>query len=482
MKSTERDFVFPESLWMGSEHSLLVAQDAHHMLMAGLFSPQPASPDIEEVVPYTFSRQGEVGIISIRGPLVNIDSPWERYMSVTSYMEIRRALIYGASQSDVKAILLDIASGGGAVSGCADCGDLIATIDKSVKPVYTFSGDLMGSAATWLGLGARKVYVSKSTISGSIGVISTHKEYSKALKEAGIGVTVQRAGEFKALANQFEPLSDAAKKQIQGQLDEAYKLFIEWAAERRGTSVQAADAAFGQGREFFGEAAVAAGLADGVSSFDGVVSLINKKIDANRKREQTVGNHSRGMDMTRQALTEQQIAAMAAGAPGEAVVDAADLAAAQATLDAAALAAAATATTSAAAAPTAPTAPTEPLVTFLQAQIKDKDAMLLAQSIELSGVKSQIASLQASQAGLVAIAATSVSNMRVALRMSKIDFSNLSPEALLAEHAATAELFKASLPVGGVAAVAPPADAKAPAALDPAIAARVQANRIPARK
>lgn len=456
-----RKFTFPEALWAGTEHSLTIASEAHDFLMAGMFDAQPAAEPTP--VPYNFSLQGNVGVITIAGPLVNNDSPYNQYRGVTSYSDIRRAMIYASLHESVQAIMLDINSGGGAVSGCADCAALIASIDKGVKPVYAFTDGMMASAAYWLGSSARGVYVSQTAMTGSIGVISTHMEYSKLLKEAGIGVTVMRAGEYKALVNSMEPLSDVAKMQMQDQLNAAYGVFISHVAEARGTSVALADKTMGQGREFFGAAAVDANLADGVRTFDSTVSMISEKaIDTMQKKDHTGANHTRGLSMPRQALTEQAIAAMAAGAAmgAEAATEAELAAAAAAATEAEAAAAAAAeaeaaaaaAATEAAAIAAAPAADAN-LVSYLQGQIKDKDAAFLAQSVELQGLKTKLAGMEATHDGLVKIAAQSVSTMKVALGHAKGDFNAMAPELLLAEHAATSDAFTKAFKVGGVAAV-----------------------------
>ncbi len=476
----KRKFTFPDALWAGTEHSLDMAMDVHELMMAGMFDQTVVAAG-EDPIPYNFSQQGAVGIVSIRGPLVNNDSEYNRYRGVTSYADVRRAMIYAATQEGVKAILLDVDSGGGSVSGVDDAGALIAAIDKSVKPVYAYTGGQMASAAYWLGVSARGVYMSQTAMIGSIGVIATHKSYARAFKEAGIDVTVMRAGEFKALANGLEALTPEAKAQIDAQLQAAYQVFASHVAAQLGTPMDQFEKTMGQGREFFGAAGVEVGLAKGVKSFDGMMSFMTKHIDNIAKKEQTAGNYPRGSTMIRQALTEQQIAAMAAGggivAPDAAAVAAATLAETEA---AAALAAKAEADALAAAAAGKVTEPQQEnagVIAFLQAQIKDKDATILAQTVELAGVKSKVASIEANHADLMKIAATSVSNMKIGLGLSKVDLSAMAPELLLAEHASTSTAFAAAFKVGGVAAITPPEkkdEAQAPSAMHMARIAATQ--------
>lgn len=476
---------FPETLWAGTEHSLLLAVEAHNKVMAGLFSnkAEVEDDDDEEEAPYTFSQQGDIGVISIKGSLTNRDSWYNRYIGVTSYAEIRRSLVYAANRSGVKAILLDVDSGGGAVNGVADTGNLIQLIDKNVKPVYAFTDGAMCSAAYWLGCTARQVFSSNTSLVGSIGVICTHMEYSKQLKEMGVGVTVIRAGEYKALANSVEPLSDRAKQQLQDQLNAAYSVFLEHVAECRGVTVDACDKQMAQGREFFGKDAMQAGLVDGIETFDSVMSRLEVTILDNEKKLQNNSvNSQRGMNMSKQALTEQQIAALAAGAAiqaaGEvpAITDAAPEANAEsAAPDAPAADAAAEVTES----KNEKNEAQASIVSYLQGQVAEKDEKLLSLNLELAGANEKLKSMNATYEGLLAIARSAATNLKIALGAKGVDLSAMSAEVLLAEYKADSESFSKVFKAGGVAAV----DAASPESVDnkganPLWSAQVAATRI----
>lgn len=466
---------YPDLLWAGNEHSLSLAIQAHAKLLAGSILQGGQTP--EEEKPYNYDLQGSIGVISIKGPLVNTDSPYARYFGVTAYSAIRKALVFAATDHNARAIVLDIASGGGAVSGVADTADLVATINKDVKRVYAFTDATMASAAYWLGSSAQKVYNSKLAVVGSIGVIATHMEYSKALKDAGVGVTVVRAGKYKSLANSVEPLSDAAQKQIQDQLNAAYTVFVEHVAKARGVTFEVADQKMAQGREFFGEGAVDAGLSDGIQTFDSLLSRINAKLlDSKSGSPNNPSSFDRGLFPMKKALTEQDVAAIAAGAP---VVPAVEV-----VVPAAAVAPAAEVTETekekaTAAAPTAEEKPADQggVVAFVQGQLAAAQADLLKLNIDLKAANDKIASMTTTHDALVKIAAQSVTNMKTALGFTGVDLSGMSAEALLAEHAASTASFTKAFKAGGVAAVKQP-EAPGEAQLDPHYKARVAATRI----
>lgn len=487
-----------DGLWAGSEASLTqylqIEASILERMQAGNW-PNDKQDDNEDDEPRLLTVDGSIGRITISGPLTNRDSPYNELFGVVSYGEIRDAMISAASNPDIKQILLDINSGGGAANGVSDVGNLIRMIDTQVKPVTAFTDGNMLSAAYWLGCSAGSVYSTRMSLVGSIGVISTHKEYSKAFKAEGVGVTVMRSGKLKALVNSYEPLTEAAKEQWQSQLDGAYKIFVDHVAEMRGQPYNWVDENMAQGREFFGDASLAAGLVDGITTFDELASKLREaSLDKSAAFTHNPRNFASGGNMpNKKAFTEQDIAALAAGAPlaaaagTETGADAAATAAAAAAAAAELATAAATAesTAQAALAAAAAAAPASDkvseVVSFLQAQVAEKDGYLLTANVMIKTLEAKLADQASAHASLVDIAAKSVNNMRVALGMSPLDAATMSATVLLAEHKSVTGQFQTTFKAGGVAAVDAAAAEKKEPELHPLHMARIAATRSSAR-
>jgi len=452
-----------EGVWAGTETSLKAYQDAETNMDAKLATGYDREDD-EEARPYDVV--GGVAVVDIKGPLTNKDSFLNQLFGITSYNGIREALIQAAEDPDVEQILLDIDSGGGAVSGVADTANLIRMVNRNIKPVSAFTGGSMYSAAYWLGSAAGQVFADKTAGVGSIGVIATHVSYARQLEKEGIDATVIRAGKYKALASSVEPLSEEAKAGIQKQLDAVYKVFVGHVAEMRGKSYDYADEVMAQGREFIGQLAMDAGLVDQVASFDEVLNRLKNSIDTSKNFMNNPSNAHQGEPMKRRALSEAVIAALAEGAapqadagePGQA--DNAETPATESTTAAETVTAMnelqeksdASATVEGEVVASKEAAAAD-LVTFLQAQVKDKDAELLAANIQIADLKKQWAEAQATHDGLMAIAKKSVTNMRVAMGGSSVDLEGMSAVAVLAEHKTLSEQFAKEFKAGGVAAV-----------------------------
>jgi signal peptide peptidase SppA len=475
--------------WSGSEDSLhAYLTSIKQMVEAGVTEPPKRAgywnqDEEDEMVPRLFSQQGDIGVISIAGPLNNTDSWKNEYIGATGYPEIRAALVHAAQQADVKAIVLDIKSGGGAVSGVTDTAELVAMVDQKVKPVYAFSDGMIASAAYWLGSSARSVDIGKVTEAGSIGVLTVHQDLSKLFADMGVKMTVLRAGEYKALGNSYEPLSDKARAEIQGQLDQMYTVFVQHVADSRGVSYAVADEKMAQGRVFVGQAAVDAGLVDSVTSFDALLSKIQGGIDAEKSSPKYGASFSKGT-FVKSALTEQQIAALASGS-GSGTDEESKAAADKAAADKAAAEQAAQAEAEAKekaeadAAEAGSSVALKAQVDLLQAQLGQAQGQLLDVQVRLRDAEAALAPVQASIEKMRPVVRQSVANLRVAMGGTAAGVEALNDEALLAEQSSLAEQFQSKFKAGGVAAVpqGEPTEKAGEVGGDSAHLARIRATR-----
>jgi capsid assembly protease len=446
--------------------------------------------------PRLYSKQGNIGVISISGPLNNSDSWMNEWLGFTGYPEVRQALLHAVGDASVEHIVLDIKSGGGAVSGVSDTADLIQTINAKVKPVSTYSDGMIASAAYWLGVSASSVTIGNVTEAGSIGVLVMHQEMSKMLEKNGITVNVIRSGQFKALGNSAEPLGALGRETLQAQVDHMAGLFNAHVADAKGTTADLVDKNMGQGRVFIGQQAVDVGLVDAVSNFDTFMSKVQGGIDSAKQQSKYGANLQQGShSMPKTALTQQALAALAAGAvaapegvaltPSEtaaAAAAAADLQAAadKATADAAAAQALSDAEAAAAAAKPA----NAEVVAMLQSQLGTSQAQVVQLSVDLQAAKAAGESTKAGSDAMRPVVRAAVGNLRVALGGSAAGVEALTDDNLIAEHANLAAQFDKKFKAGGVAAVTLPAEADSTTAAtdDPVRRARLDATRTQTNK
>lgn len=180
----------------------------------------------------------------------------------------------------VKAIILDIDSPGGTVDGTQQLANLVRSV-RGQKPIVTLADGCMASAAYWFGSAADKAYIAdKTTMVGSIGVVTTHVDVSGKEAQAGIKTTEISAGKYKRIASQYGALTPEGFASVQAQIDYLYELFVDDVAANRGVSVDKVLSDMADGRVFTGQQAIDAGLVDGVATLDALIAELSAQTGA----------------------------------------------------------------------------------------------------------------------------------------------------------------------------------------------------------
>jgi len=445
-------------LWLGSQESFDAYTSADARKLADpKFSA--ASDYSSEVMAQIYSVQQNVGVISIKGSLVEGSAGYGIFYGQTGYDDIRAALVAAVSNPEVKSILLDVSSGGGQVSGVDDTAQLISRVN-AVKPVVTYTGSMMGSAALWLGSSSSYAVAGKTAIVGSLGVIMVHLDHSRRLADAGVKPTVIRAGSEKALASPYEPLSEKAQAGLQSQADILYGVFLNHVASSRGVSATNGDKKFGQGRVFIGQQAVDAGLVDKLGTYEDAFAKAQAMRPSKKKGGMQADallcppaatalsdnpEHIEGTTMP-QPLTDEALAAMAAGVEIEAQTSDENPPAVEPAVDHTAALAELTATHTAAVAALTATHETA------------------------------LGAANARQEKFVEIARNSVKTMGIHFGVKADAVAAMDADQVLAEHTRLADLFKAKFKVGGVAATTPEVVTKAKVSAPPMFAALLKSS------
>jgi len=213
-----------------------------------------------------YQVQDGTAVIGIYGPLMH------RVMASdypsggpTTYAEIRRTFDTALGDDGVKSIVLDIDSCGGEVHGAFDLADHIFEA-RSIKPVTAIINESAYSAAYLLASSASRIILPRTAGVGSVGVIATHADFSRAEDAAGITVTHVFAGARKADFSPHQPLGSEALDLLQGMVNETYGMFIETVARNRKMSTKAVRDT--QAGIYEGKKAVTVGFADEVSRVD----------------------------------------------------------------------------------------------------------------------------------------------------------------------------------------------------------------------
>lgn len=173
--------------------------------------------------------------------------------------------------AEVRAIVMDVDSPGGQVSGIEELSQKIYEARGS-KPIVAVANHTMDSAAYWIGTAADEIVITPSGEVGSIGVFAVHQDISKQLEQDGIKLTMIKEGKYKSEGNPWEPLSEEAKSAIQVSVSEYYDAFTKSVARNRGVELDDVRNGFGEGRTVGANRAVELGMVDMIGTLDETVN------------------------------------------------------------------------------------------------------------------------------------------------------------------------------------------------------------------
>ncbi len=157
--------------------------------------------------------------------------------------------------------------------------ELIATrIIKLAKeketPVYSFVEDVAASGGYWLACAGDEIYASKSSIIGSIGVVSSGFGFHHALNKLGVERRIYAEGKNKSILDPFQPASEEDVKIIKNIQKQIHLNFIEYVKNRRGSRLSQTDEILFNGEFWAGRSATDFGLIDGIND---MYSFIKQK-------------------------------------------------------------------------------------------------------------------------------------------------------------------------------------------------------------
>lgn len=202
-----------------------------------------------------------VATIPVLGPLFRYANFFTAWSGAASYDVLATDFAAALAHPDVTAILLEIDSPGGEMNGCGELASSIFAA-RGVKPVVAYVGGFGCSAAYYLASATDRIVVHQDAIVGSIGVRMALMDTW--MRDAAKGVrTVD-------LVSRQSPKKAMAQADIQGLIDNLASVFVADVSKYRGVTTEAVEADFGQGGVFVGAAAIAAGLADELGTYESV--------------------------------------------------------------------------------------------------------------------------------------------------------------------------------------------------------------------
>jgi ClpP class serine protease len=244
------------------------------------------------------TMRDNVAVLAIRGPIFRYANMFTEISGASSIAALAADFRTVLDDPAVKAIILNVDSPGGQVSGVNEFAQQIYDA-RGNKPIAAYVGNLSASAGYWLASAASTMVIDPTAMLGSLGVvIGTRKP-----EDGSMEIVSSRAPK-----KRLDPTTAAGQAEILTRADDIEAVFFAMAARNRGVGVNIIEADFGQGGILVGEKAVAAGMADRLGSLEGLIEELNAQVNPPRpawpmRSTAAVAAHTKGVpDMNLEEL------------------------------------------------------------------------------------------------------------------------------------------------------------------------------------
>lgn len=205
-----------------------------------------------------------VAIFPVLGAIFPRANVMTEHSGATSCQTLARDLAAAVADPDIKSILLEVDSPGGAVDGVRELAGHVAAM-KGKKPIHCYASGTCASAAYWLATACDTITIASTARVGSIGVL--------------VALPGADAGEIVIVSSQSpkkrpDLATEEGRGEVQRTLDDLAALFVADVARYRGVTESAVLSDYGQGGVFVGRRALKCGMVDRIGTLEGCLRAL----------------------------------------------------------------------------------------------------------------------------------------------------------------------------------------------------------------
>jgi protease-4 len=145
-------------------------------------------------------------------------------------------------------------------------------------PLYAVVEDVCASGGYFVAVGADRIFVSKASVVGSIGVLMNGFGFTGLMEKIGVERRLITAGENKGMLDPFSPMTEKDVQHAKELMADIHQQFISVVREGRGKRLKENADTF-SGLIWTGQKSVELGLADGFGSLESVARDVVKAED-----------------------------------------------------------------------------------------------------------------------------------------------------------------------------------------------------------
>ena len=222
--------------------------------------------DYRSQMPESGDRSRQVGIVVAEGLITDGEEPQGAIGARSTAELLRKARV----DSNVKAIVLRVDSGGGSAFGSEVIRRELDLARVAGKPVVVSMSDVAASGGYWISTGADRIIADPSTITGSIGVFGVFPTVERTMDKLGIHTGGVATAWPAAAADLRRPIDSRLGSVVQSSIGYIYQTFLAHVSEARKMTPEKVDE-IAQGRVWTGRQAHERGLVDDLGGLQSAV-------------------------------------------------------------------------------------------------------------------------------------------------------------------------------------------------------------------
>jgi protease IV len=228
-------------------------------------------PFTEEVI-QEGNEMKKIAVLDVNGVIQDTNDT-ESFFQAAGYnhQAFMKRLDFIKEDDSVKGIILKVNSPGGGVVESAEIHDKLLEIQKETKkPVYVSMGSMAASGGYYISAGAKKIFASEETMTGSLGVIMQGINYEGLAEKYGVDFVTIKSGQYKDIMSPTRQMTEEERQILQKMIDNSYEGFVKVISEgRKMTADQVKKIA--DGRIYDGRQAKELNLIDGFGYLEDVI-------------------------------------------------------------------------------------------------------------------------------------------------------------------------------------------------------------------
>jgi protease-4 len=182
---------------------------------------------------------------------------------------IRQELELAYDDNNIRGILLRIDSPGGTLTDSDVIYHSLMEFKKTKKvKIVAAMGDIAASGAVYVAMAADEIYAHPTTITGSMGVIMPHMDYSDLANKLGVRSDPVHAGQYKGIGDPLIRRTEPEQKMLQAIVDKQHEKFIKVVQDGRPKLSSQQVRGMADGSVFTAEEAKEKGLIDSIGYLD----------------------------------------------------------------------------------------------------------------------------------------------------------------------------------------------------------------------